>query len=85
MQSYDDFWLVPTKKMIAHQEAYGTYTEFATNTANPAITVAKHMKKGKGIIRKKASHQMEGSHFLSKCPQRRGVIQITQPSSRSAR
>jgi hypothetical protein len=45
MQSYDDFGLIPTKLLISGREACGTYTEFATETANHAITVAKRDKR----------------------------------------
>jgi len=41
MQSYGDFWLIPTKQMISDREACGAYTEIATEAANLAITVAK--------------------------------------------
>ena len=47
MQRYGDFGPIPTKKRISGREADGAYTKFAAETAKLAITVAKHMKKGK--------------------------------------
>jgi hypothetical protein len=44
MQSYGDLWLTPTKQLISVGDACGAYTEFAAETADLAITVAKQTK-----------------------------------------